>query len=754
MAEHARRPPQRPRNRRVAAAREARTARTPGNAPARTRRAPSAAGGRAHRSSQARRSEAGRASASYRTPSLWTKDAPRSRRAGSRTASPRPSIGGALARAAAAAGRALLALLGLAARGLAFIGRSWLSLVRRSRAALAASAVVALVVVGGAVDFGMNAGKAYPGVRVGDIDVSGKTSDEIVRLIDEAYASRLAGASATIYASDEAASRTADAASAAEDAALAEQIAVEEARASKEAWTASAADLGAAVPSEDLAREALAVGREDGGILSRLGSLFAGTEIEVRAAYDGESLEALASDIDATIGEPRIDYGIAVVDGTAQVTEGSDGALVDRDVLRASLDDAFLSGDSASASFAARAEYAPVRIDAAASLEAAEAVNRALSRGAQFDYHGSTWVASDSDLGAWVTTSVEERDGGWKLIPAIDETAAKPALLAAVEERDTGAAPRITIDAEAGGAQATIHTDGTGSIPLVAEAVRALDEALFSGEGAADAEGAPVISIAVRDMPEQLSFDEALDLGVVGAIASYTTEFTTGAGTENRNHNIALVSQLLSNSVAKAGETWSYNATAGECNEERGFLGAGAIVNGEYQDAVGGGICQVATTVFNAVYESGLPVVTRHNHSLYIASYPQGRDAAVSWPDLDLVWENDTESDVLVRLSCEDGQVTTTLYGVDPGYTVSTETGAWGKGEEHATRTQTDESLAPGTSYVKTRGSDGSTIEVVRTVKDAAGTVVRRDLFASVYDPITEVVVQGPDAPDASDGSS
>ncbi|WP_270299181.1 VanW family protein [Eggerthella sinensis] len=262
------------------------------------------------------------------------------------------------------------------------------------------------------------------------------------------------------------------------------------------------------------------------------------------------------------------------------------------------------------------------------------------------------------------------------------------------------------------------------------------------------------VSIGAGPAPSELPFDEAMDLGIIGTIASYTTEFTVGAGTENRNHNIALVSELLSNSVVKPNGTWSFNGTAGECNEERGFKGAGAIIDGEYDDAVGGGICQVATTMFNAVYESGFPVVTRHNHSLYIGSYPTGRDAAVSWPDLDLVWENDSASDVLVRLSCVDGAVTATLYGVDPGYRVSTDTGAWSEGEHYATKTTVDETLAPGSSYVKTRGTDGRSITVVRTVKGEDGSILHEDAFGSVYDPVTEVVVEGPKSTEDDKGDA
>ena len=189
----------------------------------------------------------------------------------------------------------------------------------------------------GVADFAVNANKAYPGVRVGQIDAAGKTADELAALIDEVYGARLAQGSVTIYANDEAEARIADETAAAQDAALAEQLALEEARANKLAWTADAASLEARVPSDELAAEALAVGREDGGILARLAALATGRELKPRAAYAETAVESLASDIDAAIGDPRVDYGIVVEDGTASVTEGHDGFMVNRDELRRTL---------------------------------------------------------------------------------------------------------------------------------------------------------------------------------------------------------------------------------------------------------------------------------------------------------------------------------------------------------------------------------------------------------------------------------
>ena len=68
------------------------------------------------------------------------------------------------------------------------------------------------------------------------------------------------------------------------------------------------------------------------------------------------------------------------------------------------------------------------------------------------------------------------------------------------------------------------------------------------------------------------------------------------------------------------------------------------IINGELETGLGGGVCQVSTTVFNAAYEAGLPITARTNHALYISHYPQGRDATVNYPDTDLKFVNDTRA--------------------------------------------------------------------------------------------------------------
>jgi VanW like protein len=108
---------------------------------------------------------------------------------------------------------------------------------------------------------------------------------------------------------------------------------------------------------------------------------------------------------------------------------------------------------------------------------------------------------------------------------------------------------------------------------------------------------------------------------------------------------------------------FSFNRTTGERNAAKGFLEAPVIVNGELTTGLGGGVCQVSTTVFNAAFDAGLKITERTNHALYISHYPQGRDATVDYPGVDLKFVNDTGSWLLLRTFVSSSSLTVNLYG-------------------------------------------------------------------------------------------
>ena len=126
--------------------------------------------------------------------------------------------------------------------------------------------------------------------------------------------------------------------------------------------------------------------------------------------------------------------------------------------------------------------------------------------------------------------------------------------------------------------------------------------------------------------------------------------------------------------IVKAGETFSYNEVVGPRTIERGFREGQMIFGGVLIPSIGGGVCQTATTIFNAAFEAGLPVSERHNHSWYISHYPMGRDATVSWGGPDLVFKNDLKHAILIDVSYTDTTFTISFYGTKQGRKVTSTT--------------------------------------------------------------------------------
>ena len=155
-----------------------------------------------------------------------------------------------------------------------------------------------------------------------------------------------------------------------------------------------------------------------------------------------------------------------------------------------------------------------------------------------------------------------------------------------------------------------------------------------------------VAALAISSAQPQLTTAKAQALGITGTVGTYSTVY---GGDPNRIHNVQLVAHLVDGKLIAPGSTFSFNGATGERSAAKGFLEAPVIINGELQTGLGGGVCQVSTTVFNAAYDAGLPITARTNHALYISHYPLGRDATVNYPDTDLKFVNDTGHWLLVR---------------------------------------------------------------------------------------------------------
>jgi vancomycin resistance protein YoaR len=236
--------------------------------------------------------------------------------------------------------------------------------------------------------------------------------------------------------------------------------------------------------------------------------------------------------------------------------------------------------------------------------------------------------------------------------------------------------------------------------------------------------------LIVEKANAERSAAEARAMQIRGLVASYQTFY---GGEANRIHNVQLVAHLVDGHVIAPGAVFSFNEATGARTADKGFKEAPVIINGELKTGLGGGVCQVSTTVFNAAYEAGLPIVSRTNHALYISHYPQGRDATVNYPDVDLKFVNDTGHWLLLRTWVGSSSLTVALYGTPVHRRVVSETEPLVVAGPTPTKKIPDPSLASGEQVVEETGAPPRTTSVHRIVYDAKGKVIHDTVFYSSY---------------------
>nr|AYQ72383.1 delta-lactam-biosynthetic de-N-acetylase [Cohnella candidum] len=143
-------------------------------------------------------------------------------------------------------------------------------------------------------------------------------------------------------------------------------------------------------------------------------------------------------------------------------------------------------------------------------------------------------------------------------------------------------------------------------------------------------------------------------------IGYYTTYYN--AGNRGRSHNISLAARVIDSKVVFPGESFSFNRTVGMRTTKAGYRRAPIIVQGELSEGIGGGICQVSSTLFNAVDRAGLTILERYSHSRRVPYVPSGRDATVSWGGPDFVFRNPYAQPVLIRASAGGGRVYVAIF--------------------------------------------------------------------------------------------
>jgi len=219
---------------------------------------------------------------------------------------------------------------------------------------------------------------------------------------------------------------------------------------------------------------------------------------------------------------------------------------------------------------------------------------------------------------------------------------------------------------------------------------------------------------------------EARALRIERQLASYTTLYS---GTSDRINNLQLAINLLDGARIAPGETWSFNERVGPRTEERGFRSAPVIINGEYEEGVGGGVSQVATTVFNAAWEAGIKIAERTAHALYISRYPTGRDATVNYPDVDLKLRNDTKRWIVIKAGYDESGIIVRLLGAGPERRVESIAGELETTGPPTVERVPDPTLFVGERVVVEGGEPSRSVNVERIVYMGDEVLYREDWY-------------------------
>ena len=195
-------------------------------------------------------------------------------------------------------------------------------------------------------------------------------------------------------------------------------------------------------------------------------------------------------------------------------------------------------------------------------------------------------------------------------------------------------------------------------------------EAAAAAIAAAVRAGRSEVRLPRETLPARVSDTAARE--VTSLIGTFTTPFVC---CEPRVRNIRLIAEAVDGAVILPGERFSLNAIAGERTRAKGYVPAPFIADGRLVPSVGGGVSQMATTVFNAAYFAGMQLDRHMAHSFYISRYPPGREATLNYPDIDLAWTNDTDAPVLVRATVSETSVSVSLYGDNGGRRVRADAG-------------------------------------------------------------------------------
>ncbi len=227
-------------------------------------------------------------------------------------------------------------------------------------------------------------------------------------------------------------------------------------------------------------------------------------------------------------------------------------------------------------------------------------------------------------------------------------------------------------------------------------------------------------------------------------ILGKTYKTTYSAGDVNRNTNIELAARTVNGTILMPGETFSYNGILGDTTADKGYKPGGAYLNGEVVQSYGGGICQVSSTIYNAVLYANLQVDERYNHSFLSGYVPAGLDATVSYGSKDFKFTNNRKFPIKLVCTAKNGVISATIYGVKQDDDCDVELQSVVTSYiAPSVKYESTNTLKKGVEKVKQSGSSGCKCTVYRTISRNGKQISKEVLHHDVYSAKQKIILRG-----------
>ena len=244
-----------------------------------------------------------------------------------------------------------------------------------------------------------------------------------------------------------------------------------------------------------------------------------------------------------------------------------------------------------------------------------------------------------------------------------------------------------------------------------------------------------------------VTINDLSEIAFKDVLATFSTRYD--ASNTGRTTNLKLAAGKINGTVLAAGQEFSYNKIVGERTIAAGYKEAKIYASGEVVDGLGGGICQISSTLYNAAVLSNLEITQRRNHQFVTSYLPAGRDATVVYGSQDFKFKNSRKYPIKIEMTVANGMAKATIYGIkeNPEYDISIQTSTVST-IPFTTTYKDDPTMEAGTEKVQQKGANGIVTQTYKIVKQN-GTVISKTLLSKdVYNAMQKIIVRGPAAPE------